>query len=154
MIDYNCSECGEAMQSPGSASGQTETCPACGASANVPPVSSKPLGGLAIGFFIRRPHLIPAVVAAAMLFGAIGKRPYAYCQLMRWVVCAVAVFVAYNAWTFKRPWVVWVFGFVAVLFNPLVPIHMQRDTWQVIDLLVAGAFVAVTVVLARPATPR
>jgi hypothetical protein len=108
---------------------------------------------MAKDFFARRPHLIPAAIPAVMLFVAMGKRPYAYYQIMRWVVCAVAVFVAYNAWTFKRAWALWMFGFVAVLFNPLVPIHMKRDTWQVIDLLAAGAFVAVAVVLGRPADP-
>lgn len=103
-------------------------------------------------FLVRRPHLIPAAIAASMLLAAVGKWPYAYYQLMRWVVCATAVFVAYNGWTFKRVWALWVFGFVAVLFNPLVPIHIERDIWQVIDLLAAATFVSGAVVLRRPVT--
>jgi len=104
----------------------------------------------ACDFLVRRPHLIPASIAAAMLLAAVGEWPYAYYQFMRWVVCAAAVFVAYKGWTFNRVWAVWVFCFVAILFNPLVPFHIKRDTWQVIDLLAAAAFIAVAVALARP----
>jgi len=60
--------------------------------------------------------------------------------------------VAYKGWTFERAWAVWVFGFVAVLFNPLVPFHINRDTWRVIDLLAAAIFVVGMVVLCRPTT--
>lgn len=103
-------------------------------------------------FLVRRPHLIPAAIASAMLLGAMGKWPYAYYQITRWVVCAAAVYVAYKGWTFKQTWAVWVFGLATVLFNPVVPLHFKRDTWQVLDLLAAAAFIAVTVALGRPST--
>ena len=105
-------------------------------------------------FLVRRPHLIPAAIAAVLLLLAVGKWPYAYYQIMRWAVCAAAVFVAYKGWTFKRMWAVLVFGFVVVLFNPLVPIHMKRDSWQVFDLLAAAIFVVAAVVLCQPKQER
>ena len=105
-------------------------------------------------FLFRRPHLIPAAIASVMLLGAMCKWPYAYYQVTRWVVCAAAVFVAYKAWTFKHTWAVWVFGFAAVLFNPIVPFHIKRNTWQVLDLLAAAMFVAGVVVLRRPTTGK
>ena len=55
--------------------------------------------------------------------------------------------------TFKQTWAVWVFGFAAVLFNPIVPFHIKRDTWQVLDLLAAGLFVAAIAALHKPAPP-
>jgi hypothetical protein len=30
---------------------------------------------------------------------------------------------------------------ILILFNPLVPLHLRRDTWRVLDLLAAGIFV-------------
>jgi hypothetical protein len=105
-------------------------------------------------FLFRRPHLIPAAIASVMLLGAMCKWPYAYYQVTRWVVCAAAVFVAYKAWTFKHTWAVWVFGFAAVLFNPIVPFHIKRNTWQVLDLLAAAMFVAGVVVLRGPTTGK
>jgi len=41
------------------------------------------------------------------------------------------------AWT-------WIFAVLAVLFNPIAPVHLQRATWQVVD---AGAII-VTVLAA------
>lgn len=101
-------------------------------------------------FLVRRPHLIPAAIAAVMLLLAVCKWPYAYYQIMRWVVSAAGVFVAWKGWTFKQTWAIWAFGFIAVLFNPLVPFHINRNTWQVLDMLAAAAFITVTVALIRP----
>lgn len=105
-------------------------------------------------FLARRPHLIPSAIAAAMLLAAMWKWPYDYYTVMRLAVCGAAVFVAYKAWTFKRVWGVWAFGFVTVLFNPLVPVHFERGTWQVIDLAAAAMFIAGVVVLRRPTTGK
>jgi len=102
------------------------------------------------GLLVRRPHLIPAAIAVMVLLGAMLRWPYAYYQFTRWIVCAAAVFVVCKGWTFKQPWAVLAFGFVAILFNPLFVIHLKRETWQVIDLLAATAFIAVAVALARP----
>jgi hypothetical protein len=105
-------------------------------------------------FFARRPHIIPAAIATAFLLGALGNWPYDYYRLLRWVVCAAAVFVAYKSWTYRQAWGTWAFGCAAVLFNPLVPFHIKRDTWQVIDLLAAAIFVVGVVVLRRPTTGK
>ena len=105
-----------------------------------------------VTFFARRPHAIPSLVAAAMLFAAMGKWPYDYYRILRWVVCAGAAFVAYQGWAFRKSWASWLFGFMAVLFNPLVAVHFGRGTWQVIDLAAAAAFVVVTVALAKPSS--
>lgn len=54
-------------------------------------------------------------------------------QLSRWVVCAVAV---HGALRFETGWR-WVLWTLAVLFNPIVPIHFGRNAWQVVDGLAA-----------------
>jgi hypothetical protein len=86
-----------------------------------------------------RPHLIPALVAALMLFGALGQWSYGYYQLLRFVVCGAGVFVAYAAYVYQTMWATWLFGFIAVLFNPFIPIHLTREMWQPVDLI-CGAF--------------
>ena len=89
-----------------------------------------------------RPHLIPCLLATAMLVGAFGRWPYGYYRLLRWVTFSVSLFVAYRAYVSKIDWLVWLFLSVAVLFNPLFPIHLKRDTWQIIDGIAAIAFLA------------
>ncbi|MDD5741953.1 MAG: hypothetical protein PHX87_00830 [Candidatus Peribacteraceae bacterium] len=74
-------------------------------------------------------------IAAVMLLGALGHHPYAYYQLLRWVVCGVAAYSAYIAYESKNQVWTWIFGITAVLFNPLVPFYLERETWQ----LLAGA---------------
>jgi len=75
-----------------------------------------------------RPHLIPVIIAALMLLLALASWPYGYYQLLRFVACGVAVYVAFMAYNWQKMWATWLFGFIAVLFNPLIPIHLSRET--------------------------
>ncbi len=97
----------------------------------------------------KRPHLIPSLIAAIMLAGALTKWPYGYYTLLRFIVCGVAVYIAYTAYNWQKMWAVWLFGFVAVLFNPLVPIHFSRELWQIIDIICAILFIVVAFVLKK-----
>lgn len=101
-------------------------------------------------FLTRRPHAVPAVIAAVMLLAALGRWPYGYYVLLRWVVCAAAIFTVVLAVQYKKEWIAWPFGVVAVAFNPLIPIHLMREIWQVIDIVVAAAFIAGILLLSKP----
>ena len=101
-------------------------------------------------FFALRPHLVPSLIAAGFCLGAMGRWPYGYYILLRWVVCAAAVFVVVLAVLYKKHRAAWPFGVVAVAFNPLIPIHLTREIWRVVDVAVAAAFIAVITVLCRP----
>jgi hypothetical protein len=84
------------------------------------------------------PFIIARIAAAIMLFLALGRLPYGYYTLLRFVVCGTAAYGAYFASTEqKKPAWAWIFGIIAVLFNPLIPIHLTRDIWAVIDVAVA-----------------
>jgi hypothetical protein len=97
-----------------------------------------------------RPHLIPAVIAAVLLVVALGNWPYGYYQLLRLVVCGAGAYVAWVSYHSKYPWAVWLFGIVAILFNPLAPIHLSRAIWQPVDLACAVLFLLVcTVTMGR-----
>jgi len=98
----------------------------------------------------KRPHLIPCIIAAIMLFLALAPWPYGYYQLLRFVVCGVAVYVAFMAYNWQKMWAVWLFGFIAVLFNPLIPIHLSREIWQPIDVVCGVLFIVTAIVLNKP----
>jgi len=91
----------------------------------------------------KRPHLIPCVIAALALLGALAPWPYGYYQLLRFVVCPVSAYVAYLAYNWHKLWATWLFGFIAILFNPLIPIHLSRELWQPIDFVCAILFVVI-----------
>ncbi len=98
----------------------------------------------------KRPHLIPAIIGALMLLGALAPWPYGYYQLLGFVVCGVSVYVAFTAYDWQKMWAVWLFGFVALLFNPLIPIHLSRELWQPIDVICAILFIVIAFVLKKP----
>lgn len=85
-------------------------------------------------------HTYPSIVAIILLVWALDRHPYAYYTLLRWVTCgsAVAGFIVavqenLVAWC-------WIMGMVALLFNPIIPIHLTREIWQPIDIAAAAVF--------------
>jgi len=88
-----------------------------------------------------RPHLAPCIIAAAMALIAVADLPYGYYTLMRLVVCATAIYVIVIAARSGQTWGIWLFGIVALLFNPLVPVHLTKGIWQPLDFLAAAALV-------------
>lgn len=87
---------------------------------------------------------IALVVAAAVLFLALFDGwQYGFFTMLRFVVFATTAYVAWMAYEGQKEKWVWVFGFVAVLFNPFFPVHLDRDTWVVIDFVV-GVFLLAT----------
>jgi hypothetical protein len=83
------------------------------------------------------------IIASAFLFIALfDGLPYGYFTLLRFVVCAVGAYLAYEIYEdYKESLWVWAFGFIAILFNPIIIIHLQREQWWVIDLIVGIFFV-------------
>jgi len=98
----------------------------------------------------QRPHLIPALVAAVMLLVALAEWPYGYYQLLRFVTCGVAAYVAFLAYQWQKIWATWPFGFIALLFNPLIPIRLSRELWQPIDVICAILFAVIAFALQKP----
>lgn len=76
-----------------------------------------------------------------MLVAALADWPYGYYQLLRFVTCGVAAYIAYLAYQRQKMWAAWLFGLIAVLFNPLIPVHLNRGAWAVIDFTCALVFV-------------
>lgn len=93
------------------------------------------------------------VIAAAMLLVALGRHPYGYYILLRWVVCGVAAFSAFRASELGKTGWVWPLAIVALFFNPIVPVHLGRELWALIDVAVAALFVISIVAVDRHAPP-
>jgi hypothetical protein len=104
-----------------------------------------------------RPRTVfPLAIAAVALMLAILPWPYAYYQLLRLGVTAVSVYYAWESHQVGYHKSVWFFGAVALIFNPLVPVYLDRDLWAVIDIALGGTFgvYATILVLRRRAVKR
>jgi len=98
-------------------------------------------------FLARRPHAVPAAIAAALLLVAVLELPYGFYTFLRLGVTAAAVYVAYSAYEWGKTWALWSFAVVALLFNPLVPVHLSKSAWMPIDLATSACFFVSAVVL-------
>ncbi len=84
--------------------------------------------------------IIVRILASTLLFWALSNHQYDYYVLLRWVVCASAAYSAYLAVkTEKIPWA-WTMGIMALLFNPIIPLHLSRQTWTYIDIIAGTIF--------------
>ena len=85
-----------------------------------------------------QPITIVKIIAILMLVWAHADNPYGYYQILRWVIAGVTGYSAYLAHEHEKIAWTWIFGIIAVLYNPIAPIHLDRATWSVIDLIIAA----------------
>lgn len=78
-------------------------------------------------------------IAASLLLLAAFPLPYGYYTFSRITITAIAIYVALNH--FKRETNnFYIFIGIAILFNPLIPIHLSKEIWIPIDLILAIYF--------------
>ena len=90
-----------------------------------------------------RHHKSLWLAPAVLLTGALLPWPYGYYELLRLAVCAVSGWIAYEQWRHDDAVSGWVvaFGGMAMLYNPLMPIHLTREIWSMLNLASALVFV-------------
>ena len=86
-----------------------------------------------------------ALASAGFLFFAMSDGlSYGFFNLLRLVVCISSAIIAWMSYQEKREIWVWVFASIAILFNPMFPVYLNRETWLPIDLFV-GIFMFISV---------
>jgi hypothetical protein len=91
------------------------------------------------------------LICAGLLFWALKRNPYSYYTILRWMTCFVALYTAVEAYRSNREAWTWLMGIVAALFNPLVPIGLDRRTWAVVDIAV-GVLMLASIFIIRTRT--
>ena len=83
---------------------------------------------------------IANIIVALLLFWATERHPYSYYTMLRFVTCGVSVAGFFVALHIKRQVEPWLYGAVALLFNPIIPVHLSKSIWQPIDIIVGIGF--------------
>lgn len=78
---------------------------------------------------------LSVVSGIALLVAIPFAWPYAYFQLLRWLVCGTGILNAYEANKHSKTNWVWTMAIIAILFNPIAPIYLDRGKWMVLDLI-------------------
>lgn len=83
------------------------------------------------------------IVPSIFLFGAlVDGLPYGYFQVLRIVVTLSSAVIAFSMYENKKIFWAWLFGIIAVIFNPFMPIRLRREVWIMIDVAVGFLFVS------------
>ncbi|MBL7130376.1 MAG: hypothetical protein ISS45_03085 [Candidatus Omnitrophica bacterium] len=81
------------------------------------------------------------IISVAMLLLAISPIfSNSYYVLLRFVVCATAIYLVYKTKKLKRKGWMWTMVVIAILFNPLLPIHLDEVDWVFVNVIVVCLF--------------
>jgi hypothetical protein len=85
------------------------------------------------------PRQIPLISAALMsLVAMMPGMPYSYFMLLRIVMCGVMLVAAWGAYERKKIRLSWICVIVAILFNPVLKVHLTRECWWWLDVVAAA----------------
>ncbi len=94
--------------------------------------------------------VVPAIIVIIMSLLALFAWPYAYYIFLKFIVIGTAAYYAYYLYQangLNSIWF-WIFIFIAILFNPFMPIYLgDRSLWSVIDIglvIIVGIFLGVS----------
>lgn len=85
----------------------------------------------------RPPAWVCLTLAGACVAG-VGDLPYGYYQILRLAVTGYAAWIAVVAHSRNRVTWTWAFGFLALLYNPFIKITLERDTWEIVNIITCG----------------
>jgi hypothetical protein len=95
------------------------------------------------------------VVFAAVwaLLAGLNRNPIHYYTTLRWLTCSAALVLIWRGTIQGSLKWAYVLGPVAILFNPLIPIHLHGKrldvltTWHVVDIIAAGVLVLAVILM-------
>jgi len=76
------------------------------------------------------------IIVAILLFLCLGDMPYGYYQFVRFMALIGFVILAYHSNRQGKDIEVFIFGALALLFQPFFKITLGRQLWNIIDIIV------------------
>ena len=104
--------------------------------------------------------LVAIYAAAALLFIGAFPLPYGFYMVLRVVGCGIFIWAAIVASGRHAKTLPWVYGGLAVIFNPLIKVHLPKEAWAAVDvaaavlLLVTAKHIKTTAAIPPAATPE
>ncbi|MDW9386665.1 hypothetical protein GOA99_18605 [Sinorhizobium meliloti] len=89
---------------------------------------------------MKRNNLI--LIPIPMLVLAVFPMPYSFYGVLRTVVFVAACFLAEREYRKTKDFNGWALAFcgIALLFNPIIPNALSRDSWFIFDIAAGGIF--------------
>ena len=80
------------------------------------------------------------IISIFLLLSAILPLPYGYYMFLRLVIFICSLILAYNFYKFNSQYWAVIFGLISLIFNPIIPIYLDKKMWISIDIISAGLF--------------
>ena len=101
--------------------------------------------------WIKLAFVLARILAVALLLLALMDNPTGYYQLLRLAIAAICVFGVYCANRWRQFAWLFIFAWLAILFNPIYQVSLPVFVWHVLDVA-AAASVIVSMFLLKPQT--
>ena len=88
---------------------------------------------------------LPLYLAAVLLL-CLAPMPYGYFILVRILATVVFGLYAYRCYMAKKEAFTWVFGTLALLFQPFAKVGLGRTVWNIIDVIVAIGLIVLFII--------
>lgn len=83
------------------------------------------------------PKTIQVAISILMLIaGILTLFPYGYYTLLKFVVFGTAAYTAYISFKKESRIIGFLSILVAILFNPFVPIYLNKEAWVIVDVVI------------------
>ena len=87
---------------------------------------------------------IRVILVALVLWALLPTNPYGYYQLLKVLVCAGCSYLGVKTLNAsKGKDLVWVYITMAVIYNPLIPIHLGRSIWTLVNIVTVVILIAI-----------
>ena len=77
-------------------------------------------------------------VIVALILAAVTKQQYSYFTFLRWLMMIVSIYFAYQSYENKQIGLLIYYAAIVILFNPFEKFWFQKETWHLIDFIIAG----------------
>lgn len=79
-------------------------------------------------------HVLVAIIALHIL--ALLDMPYGFYTFLKIVTAGCAGIIFYQLWNdrYRGAWL-WVWGTICIVFNPVIPIELEKESWQFFNLI-------------------
>jgi len=85
---------------------------------------------------INSSFIVLRLIAIIMLSIALLRLPYGYYTLMRVVLCFSFCYFIYDNFKLYKNYVFYmIFGLLAIVYNPVFPLHLGREIWVYVNIV-------------------
>lgn len=75
------------------------------------------------------------LIPTLLLIIAVGDLDYGYYQILRIIITIFAIIFAFIFKDFKNNILTTIMIIIAILFNPILPIYLDKEIWVILDFI-------------------